>query len=96
MKAIHVLIFCAAGIFLTACDRKGNGPAKDISAPVPQAGVEIPAASLGAKKDPVCGMEMKDGAITDTAVYQSKVYGFCSTECKAEFKKEPTKYLTQK
>ncbi|MCW3127945.1 MAG: hypothetical protein JWO03_3603 [Bacteroidetes bacterium] len=96
MKAIHVLVFCAAGILFSACDRKNTNVTKDISAPVPQSGVDIPAATLGAKKDPVCQMEMKDGSIADTAIYQSKVYGFCSTECKGEFKKDPAKYLTQK
>jgi YHS domain-containing protein len=96
MKAIHVLVFCAAGILFSACGNKANNAPKDISAPVPQTGVDMSASALGSKKDLVCGMDMKDGGIADTAVYESKVYGFCSSECKAEFKKEPTKYLTQK
>ena len=96
MKAIHILAFCVAGIMLASCDHKSNNEAKDISAPVPQTGVDIAAAALGSKKDLVCGMEMKDGAIADTAMYQSKAYGFCSSECKAEFVKEPAKYLSQK
>ena len=54
------------------------------------------ATALGSPKDLVCGMPMKDGAITDTANYEGKAYGFCSAECKGEFKKEPAKYLTQK
>src|ERR1700712_1535994 len=98
MKIIHVLAFCLTGLIFSSCGQKGGATtaAKDISAPVPQAGIDIPATSLGAKKDLVCGMEMKDGGIADTAVYQSKVYGFCSSECKGEFKKDPAKYLTQK
>ena len=96
MKAIHVLIFCLSGIIFSSCDHKTNNEAKDISAPVPQSGVDIQVSALGSKKDLVCGMEMKSGAVADTAVYQSKIYGFCSSECKGEFTKDPAKYLTQK
>lgn len=96
MKALHVIVFCAAGLIMSACGNKETTPAKDISAPAPQSGVAISAASLGAPKDLVCGMPVKDGNIADTAVYDGKTYGFCSTECKDEFKKEPSKYLTQK
>ena len=40
------------------------------------------------KKDPTCGMPTTAG-ISDTTHYQNKVIGFCSTECKAEFLKNP-------
>ena len=40
------------------------------------------------KKDPTCGMPTSAG-ISDTAHYQNKVIGFCSTECKNEFLKNP-------
>jgi YHS domain-containing protein len=40
------------------------------------------------KKDPTCGMPVTAG-ISDTAHYKDKVIGFCSTECKDEFKKAP-------
>jgi len=40
-------------------------------------------------KDPACGMPVTAG-IGDTAHYNGKVLGFCSTECKATFKKDPT------
>jgi YHS domain-containing protein len=40
------------------------------------------------KKDPSCGMPVTAG-ITDTAHYENKVLGFCSTECKNEFLKNP-------
>lgn len=47
------------------------------------------------KKDYACGMPVGAG-ITDTCHYQTKAYGFCSTECKKEFLKDPKKYLTTK
>lgn len=39
-------------------------------------------------KDPACGMPVTAG-IGDTAHYNGKVLGFCSTECKTSFKKDP-------
>jgi YHS domain-containing protein len=40
------------------------------------------------KKDPSCGMPTSAG-ISDTAHYENHVLGFCSTECKNEFLKNP-------
>jgi len=45
-------------------------------------------ALLDNKKDPTCGMPVTAG-VNDTAHYDHKVYGFCSTECKNEFLKNP-------
>lgn len=47
------------------------------------------------KKDFICGMPVTAG-IADTAHYGSKVYGFCSSECKAEFLKNPQAYVNAK
>ena len=40
------------------------------------------------KKDPSCGMPTTAG-ISDTAHYENHVLGFCSSECKNEFLKNP-------
>ena len=45
--------------------------------------------------DFACGMPVSAG-ISDTCHYEEKAYGFCSAECKAEFQKEPAKYLAAK
>jgi YHS domain-containing protein len=45
--------------------------------------------------DFACGMPVSAG-ISDTCHYEDKAYGFCSAECKAEFQKEPAKYLVAK
>ena len=45
--------------------------------------------------DLVCGMPVSAG-VSDTAVYQNKVYGFCASECKAEFQKDPASYIVKK
>jgi len=42
--------------------------------------------------DPICHMPTEP-AMKDTAVYKNKTYGFCSTYCKDEFKKNPEKYV---
>jgi len=44
------------------------------------------------KVDPICKMETA-GFTKDTAAYKNKVYGFCSTYCKDEFRKDPEKYV---
>ncbi|MFY1045241.1 YHS domain-containing protein [Chryseobacterium sp. GP-SGM7] len=41
--------------------------------------------------DPICNMPTESD-MKDTAVYKNKTYGFCSSYCKDEFKKNPEKY----
>ncbi len=48
----------------------------------------FPVSMVNNKKDPTCGMPVTAG-ISDTAHYKDKVIGFCSAECKDEFKKAP-------
>ncbi|BAP29182.1 heavy metal translocating P-type ATPase [Chryseobacterium sp. StRB126] len=43
------------------------------------------------EEDPICHMKTA-GSLKDTAVYKTKVYGFCSSYCKDEFKKNPESY----
>lgn len=47
---------------------------------------------LAMNTDPVCGMPV-DQEYADTAVYNGKVYAFCSTGCKEEFLMEPETYI---
>ncbi|MDM1549840.1 YHS domain-containing protein [Empedobacter falsenii] len=42
--------------------------------------------------DPICGMKTAEH-LSDTANYQGKTYGFCSTMCKEEFLKNPEKHI---
>ena len=44
------------------------------------------------KKDPSCGMPVK-GNISDTTLYEGKLYGFCSAECKQDFLKNPKAHI---
>ncbi|QIY91364.1 YHS domain-containing protein [Chryseobacterium gallinarum] len=43
------------------------------------------------EEDPICHMKTA-GFLKDTAVYKDKTYGFCSSYCKDEFKKNPENY----
>lgn len=58
--------------------------------------LEVKVSDLATNKDFVCGMEVSDGGISDTASYEGKLYGFCSVECKDEFVKNPASFLAQK
>lgn len=40
--------------------------------------------------DPICGMD-NNKFLKDTLIYKKKVYGFCSSHCKKEFKKKLNK-----
>lgn len=43
-------------------------------------------------EDPICHMPT-EADMKDTVVYKNKTYGFCSSLCKDEFKKNPEKYV---
>lgn len=94
MKFTKLLFLCISALVLHSCGDSFKGETKS-TAPAPKKTVSIPVASLAAKTDVVCGMQLKQGEIGDTANYQGKVYGFCGTGCKEEFVKAPTQYLTQ-
>jgi len=51
------------------------------------------AVSADSAKDPVCGMTVKKADAKWTSDYKGTIYYFCSEGCKAEFAKNPDKYL---
>ena len=44
-------------------------------------------------KDLVCGMTLDKDQAAATAEYQGHAYYFCTSGCKAEFEKDPKKYV---
>jgi YHS domain-containing protein len=94
MKFSQIIFFCLTGLILCSCGDSFKGEAKSI-APAPKKTINVPVASLAIKADPVCGMNLKQADLADTAVYQGKIYGFCGSGCKDEFVKAPNQYLTQ-
>jgi len=43
-------------------------------------------------KDPVCAMNVDEKKASGSSSYSGKTYYFCSSACKNEFDKNPTKY----
>lgn len=96
MNKITSLIIVAFGMMLTSCNSNSNKN-NSVADTVAQNKADTVAANqqvhyeinyLDNKKDPTCGMPVTAG-VSDTAHYETKVIGFCSTECKNEFLKNP-------
>ena len=94
MKKLVLASFCLSALLFTACsgaNNSENASSKDSNASMTQdstAEKTYDIALVDNKKDPSCGMPVTAG-ISDTAHYENKVIGFCSTECKNEFLKNP-------
>ncbi len=94
MKNLFKLSIAVAGLFsMTACasNQQEKATTTDTAMTMQQDTTAAPAftaAMVDNKKDPTCGMPVTAG-ISDTAHYENKVLGFCSTECKNEFLKNP-------
>ena len=95
MKKIFFTANILMVLALASCNQKAEQ--KTETAPLAEpAKIEIKLADLSEPKDFVCGMPLDEGGIADTTSYEGKVYGFCASECKAEFLKNPSTYLAQK
>ncbi len=44
-------------------------------------------------RDPVCGMEIDEQKAPLRSEYQGRTYYFCAPGCKAEFERNPQKYV---
>ncbi len=100
MKKILLMVSVAFAVscLITACGQKGNNlsvSAKDSLDSAPAAAAQkYTLAMVVNKKDLSCGMPLTAG-LEDTAHYKGKAYGFCSTECKNEFLKNPAGYIAK-
>ncbi len=47
----------------------------------------------GARRDPVCKMEVEEGSASGSIKYEGTMYLFCSTNCLEKFRADPRKYL---
>ncbi len=96
MRKPIITLFICATMFLIACENPMNDTANSANTSETTANMATDTASektydvkiLDNKKDPTCGMPVTAG-VSDTAHYKNKVIGFCATECKAEFLKNP-------
>jgi YHS domain-containing protein len=92
MKFLKIMPLLVVLCALASCDRLSPGETKS-TAPVLKKIINVKLSSLATNMDLVCQMPLKDGDIADTANYQNKVYGFCSSECKQNFSKNPGEYV---
>ena len=84
------------GLIITALFACKQNEEKRAEMPVVQTDtIKYTPAMVVNEKDYACGMPVRAG-ISDTCQYEGKAYGFCSTECKNEFLKDPKKYLVTK
>ncbi|CAN5444238.1 hypothetical protein BH09BAC1_BH09BAC1_05980 [soil metagenome] len=67
----------------------------DTTSPTGKAGISISPADLTSTIDPICNMNLANAKISDTAHYNGGIYAFCSPGCKADFQKDPAKYVKQ-
>ena len=85
-------------VLLVACNSQNSGNKKEpVSQTASKDSITVSTAisdslKVDNKKDPICGMPVK-GNINDTTLYQGKLYGFCSTECKEDFLKNPKEHI---
>lgn len=94
MKRMFFLMTVTAFI-LTACHPKTPAPKNPVP-PDESKNIALKITQLASNTDFVCGMPLREGSIGDTASFDGKIYGFCSTECKTEFLKDPSIYLSHK
>lgn len=47
------------------------------------------------QKDPVCNMMVEKKKAAGTSAYKGKTYYFCAKACKAEFDKNPERYIAK-
>lgn len=94
MKKVFGFAIMTGGLFLSACNSQQTSTnevkkdsATSMTADTTKTTV-FTTAMVDNKKDPTCGMPVTAG-INDTAHYENHTIGFCSTECKNEFLKNP-------
>jgi YHS domain-containing protein len=99
MKKVQILaVVLFFGSFIISCNngQQANNISSqtDTAAIIKTDSVKYTTAMVDNKKDLNCGMPLSAG-IDDTAHYKGKVYGFCSTECKEAFLKNPDSCLAK-
>ncbi|MFN3019490.1 YHS domain-containing protein [Chryseobacterium sp. TY3] len=84
----NVILIGAVAFALVSCEKK-NLEVKQASEM--ESGLKISTKVVN-EEDPICHMKTSDH-LSDTLTYKGQVYGFCSSMCKDEFKKNPDSYL---
>jgi YHS domain-containing protein len=96
MKKVMWYSILAISLALTACNQKADAPKAEEKMSSDTKMVNIKLSELATNKDLNCDMPLAEGSIADTTTYNGKIYGFCSSECKADFLKNPEAELAKK
>lgn len=84
----QIILMALLSITLFSCAKE---PQVKHASHMDSSGENIKNVQVVNEEDPICHMKTA-GSLKDTAVYKTKVYGFCSSYCKDEFKKNPESY----
>jgi len=87
IKKIMKTIITACLVIFISCNT--NSKVNETAAGVSK---DLNTVKIDNKKDPVCGMPIK-GDVGDTTLYNGNVLGFCSSDCKGKFLKNPAQYI---
>lgn len=88
--ATYLPSWIAIVLIMSACGGGSRSPS-DMSSG--NSTVNISPERLSDPLDPVCGMDMRQIKITDTASYNGNLYAFCNKSCKEAFLANPSQYL---
>ena len=95
MKNVFFYALLISGLIFGSCNQKAAAPKADDKMTSDSKMVNIKLSELATNKDLNCDMTLAEGGIADTTTYQGKVYGFCSSECKADFLKDPQAHIAK-
>ena len=96
MNKVMFYALVVTGLILGSCNQKAADPKAEDKPATENKTINIKLSQLATNKDLNCDMGLEEGAIADTTTYAGKIYGFCSSECKAEFLKDPQAHLAKK
>jgi YHS domain-containing protein len=91
---MKTILFCllACAILIAACNQQNKSANNETPATSHDEKAAFKNVKVDNSNDLVCGMPLTAG-VGDTAHYNGKVYGFCSTGCKDKFVAKPTDYV---
>jgi YHS domain-containing protein len=91
---MKTILFCllSCAVLIIACNQQNKSTNNETPAASHDEKEAFKNIKVDNTNDLVCGMSLTAG-IGDTAHYNGKVYGFCSTGCKDKFVKKPADYI---
>ena len=87
-KILNIIII---SFFILACKNQDSSKDHKPTNDTTTKSESIKSVQVSNHEDPVCSMNV-DKNVADSANYNGQILGFCSSECKSEFLKNPTAY----